>query len=130
MPPTLPDLFHSGSSNPADGWTPLRYTLDGAEHEFGEYTLLRERGSEGSVLQVGVWRCDKPGDTPFASEDGDETFLLLEGELTITEVASGRRHHYRTGDICTWTKGTRTVWTLTVPVRKMFVIADPASVSP
>lgn len=72
----------------------------------------------------GVWRCDQLGRTYFSSDDGDEIFVVLEGEVEIEVVATGEKLVYRPGDICSWTKGTPTIWDIRKPMKKVFVIAD------
>ena len=66
----------------------------------------------GKVLAVGLWR-GPDGTTPvYTSEAGDETFLVLEGEVEIERVDTGERFHFGPGQICAWSSGMPTRWTL------------------
>ncbi len=116
-------LFFSGNIEMKD-WIPFQYEKDGKMVDFGEMVLTRTAGSAGNTYYVGIWRCDKLGKTYFSSDAGDETFLVLEGELEIEVLATGEKFHYGQGDICSWTKGTPTMWDIKKPMKKMFVIAD------
>jgi uncharacterized protein len=107
-----------------DDWIPLRYEKDGETVEFGEMVVMRELGSAGNTYSVGLWRCNVLGRTFFSSDDGDETFVVLEGEVEIEDLTDGTKHVYGPGDICSWSKGTPTMWDIRKPMKKVFVIAD------
>ncbi len=116
--------FFSGSST-AEGWQPFRYPQDGRTDEFGEVTMFRETGSTGRFLAVGLWRCLQNGLSPvYSSELGDETFLVLEGSVSITVEATGEVFNYGPGDVGSWSKNTRTAWNVVAPFKKFFVVAD------
>jgi len=116
-------LFFSGNIGMND-WVPFEFEKDGRTVTFGEMVVTRTTGSAGNVYAVGVWRCNQLGKTAFSSDDGDETFIVLEGEVEIEVVATGEKFVYRAGDICSWTKGTPTIWDIRKPMKKVFVIAD------
>ena len=61
----------------------------------------------------------------YSSELGDETFLVLEGEVHITVEETGEVFEYRVGDIGSWSQGTRTVWDIKAPFKKFYVVAAP-----
>lgn len=115
--------FFSGNIVMED-WIPLRYEKDGVTVEFGEMVVMRELGSAGNTYSVGLWRCSRLGKTFFSSDDGDETFVVLEGEVEIEDLTDGTKHVYGPGDICSWSKGTPTMWDIRKPMKKVFVIAD------
>ncbi|MCW5624373.1 MAG: cupin domain-containing protein [Burkholderiales bacterium] len=115
-------LFFSGSTEMND-WIPFQYEKDGKMVDFGEMVLTRTAGSAGNTYYVGIWRCGVCK-MYFSSDAGDETFLVLEGELEIEVLATGEKFSYKPGDICSWTKGTPTMWDIKKPMKKMFVIAD------
>ena len=74
--------------------------------------------SDDKRLANGVWSCSVGS---FDSEyTWDETFYLLEGEVTITDHGSGNRHTYRGGDLVFVPAGTPSTWDVTEPVRKVF----------
>jgi len=53
---------------------------------------------------------------------GDETFHVLEGEVTI-ELEGGESVTLGPGDIASFTKGQSSTWTITKPFKKFFVIS-------
>jgi uncharacterized cupin superfamily protein len=117
--------FASGSTRD-DAWVPFEYPQDGAMHVYGEIVPMRMQGSGGRTLAVGLWRCNELGTSPvYKSELGDETFLVLEGEVTIAVLATGESFTYRPGDVGSWSKGTPTRWTVHSPFKKFYVVADP-----
>ncbi len=123
MDMNIAPLFFSGNIEMND-WMPFQYEKDGKMVDFGEMVLTRTAGSAGNTYYVGAWRCDKLGKTYFSSDAGDETFLVLEGELEIEVLATGEKFAYKPGDICSWTKGTPTMWDIKKPMKKVLVIAD------
>lgn len=100
----------------------------------GELYFIRDRGSTGKMMS-GVWRCgkgieasDRQADgtvtTPYTGTLGDETILLLEGEVEITETATGKKHDFRAGDIIGLTSGMHITWVSKGPFcKKLWVIS-------
>lgn len=116
--------FFSGNVG-ADQWQPFTYPQDGAMETYGEVVPFRDTGSSGRLLAVGLWRCTTLGNSPlYSSELGDETFLVLEGEVHITVVETGEVFEYRAGDVGSWSRGTRTVWDVKSPFKKFYVVAE------
>lgn len=116
--------FLSGNVNDAD-WQPFVYPQDGEMQSYGEFVPMRESGSSGRFLAVGLWRCQTVGLSPvYKSELGDETFLVLEGEVHITVEETGEVFEYRVGDVGTWSRGTATRWDVKSPFRKFYVVAE------
>ena len=65
----------------------------------------------------------------YSAPMGDETSLLLEGEVEVVREDTGERHLFRAGDILCLPRGVPVRWTSRAPyVKKFFVIthADPA----
>lgn len=92
---------------------------------FGEIHLIRAGGSGDGTLLVGIWRLQHPTVSPvYSSPAGDETFLVLEGEVDIKVLDTGEVFSFKTGDIGSWSKGTRTQWTFKSPFKKLVVVAD------
>lgn len=117
--------FFSGNVDD-DDWQPFVYPQDGETQSYGEFVPFREAGSAGRLLAVGLWRCRTLGSSPvYSSELGDETFLVLEGEVHITALDTGEVFKYRTGDVGSWSQGTRTSWDVKSEFRKFYVVAAP-----
>ncbi|HKY90080.1 MAG TPA: cupin domain-containing protein [Nevskiaceae bacterium] len=99
----------------------------------GELYFIRPGGSTGTMMS-GVWRSGKniPGSdvdangkmvTPYTGVLGDETILLLEGEVDVVETLTGRRHSFRAGDVIGLSAGMHITWTSKGPFsKKLWVI--------
>jgi uncharacterized cupin superfamily protein len=99
----------------------------------GELIFLRSGGSTGTMMS-GVWRSGKgiagsdvdPSGrmaTPYTGVLGDETILLLEGEVEVVETLSGRKHSFRAGDVICLSSGMHVTWTSKGPFsKKLWVI--------
>lgn len=123
--------------NPAQ-WTPFEWQEPGLGTQcVGQLHLVRDQGSTGRYL-CGVWRtgpgmpgCATDGSVTarYSAPMGDETSLLLEGEVEVVREDTGERHLFRAGDILCLPRGVPVRWTSRAPyVKKFFVIthADPA----
>jgi uncharacterized cupin superfamily protein len=55
---------------------------------------------------------------------GDESFYVVEGSVDIDLVATGERVELKAGDIASFPKGTRSVWTFSEPFKKFTVISN------
>lgn len=131
-PPT--DLQISHVSDNPDVWTDYHFTepKEGPQVA-GELYFIRNGGSTGTYL-TGVWRSgkgiaatnlDDKGTltTPYTGTLGDETILLLEGEVEITETESGKKHNFRAGDAIGLTSGMHITWLSKGPyTKKLWVI--------
>lgn len=99
----------------------------------GELYFIRDGGTTGTMLS-GVWRAGKgiAGShvdasgaltTPYTGVLGDETMLLLEGEVEVTETLSGKKHSFRAGDVIGLASGMHVTWVSKGPfVKKLWVI--------
>lgn len=99
----------------------------------GELFFIREGGSTGTMLS-GIWRSGKgiPGTnvdakgalmTPYTGVLGDETILLLEGEVDVVETLTGKKHSFRAGDVIGLSSGMHITWTSRGPFsKKLWVI--------
>ena len=115
MPTQTSEYARSTAS--ADEWEPF---MAGGE-AVGEVHWIRTDGAEGATLNVGLWRSEPQSfPYPFAA---DETIHALEGELVVDLVESGEQVVLRPGDIASFTKGTKSTWTVTRPFKKFFVIS-------
>ncbi|WP_295686452.1 cupin domain-containing protein [uncultured Nevskia sp.] len=55
---------------------------------------------------------------------GDETILLLEGEVDVVETLSGKEHHLCDGDVIGQSSGMHITWTSRGPFsKKLWVIS-------
>lgn len=88
--------------------------------KLGEVHWLRQGGSGEAMLLAGLWKCE-----PLTFEwnfPGDETFQVLEGELTIS-FESGEEVKLKAGDLASFPKGAKSTWTISSPFKKFFVIS-------
>ena len=131
-PPTDLQINHV-SDNP-DAWTEYHFTEPKEGPQIaGELYFIRTSGSTGTLLS-GIWRSgkgiaatnlDDKGTltTPFTGILGDETMLLLEGEVEIIETESGKKHNFRAGDVIGLTSGMHITWVSKGPfVKKLWII--------
>jgi uncharacterized cupin superfamily protein len=95
--------------------------IDG--QQVGEAHELRNEGSHGNQHQACLWRTDAPARYEYFF-DGDESFYVLEGSVTIELVERGERVELKAGDIASFPKGTRSVWTFSEPFKKFTVISS------
>lgn len=134
--PQQDDLF-IGNINPSSGkWN--TYEWDDPSYgtqSVGQQTVIRDVGMSGS-LTVSLWRagrglpgCDDSGSAQFKSSTslGDESIMVLEGEVEITNQGTGTKHHFKAGDIFSIVKGTDLVWQTSGPFFKKYsVVTDEA----
>lgn len=121
------------SDNPKD-WVEYHFT-EPKEGPLvaGELYFIRSRGSTGSMLS-GVWRSGKgiaASDlqedgtltTPYTGVLGDETILLLAGEVEVVETETKKRHSFKAGDVIGLTSGMHVTWISKGPfTKKLWVI--------
>jgi hypothetical protein len=86
----------------------------------GEVHWIRTEGAEDATLAVGLWRSE-PQSFPYPF-NADETIHALKGELVV-DLESGEKVTLRPGDVASFTKGTKSTWTVTQPFAKLFVIS-------
>lgn len=121
------------SDNPAD-WQDYHFT-EPKEGPLvaGELYFISTEGSTGTFMS-GVWRSgngiagsfvDERGMlvTPYTGTLGDETILLLEGEVDVVETDSGKKHSFRAGDVIGLSSGQHVTWISKGPFsKKLWVI--------
>jgi uncharacterized cupin superfamily protein len=117
-------MFFRGNAG-QDGFAPFQYEEPGQGlMTFGEISGIRMEGSDGTPLAVGLWRLHESTTSPvYTSALGDETFLVLEGEVSIRNLDNGEVQHFARGDIGSWSKGMRTEWTFKAPFKKLVIVA-------
>lgn len=133
------DLYVSSISANPDSWTPFEWVEPEAGPQIsGELILVRDTGSTGLLL-TGLWRthAGTAGALPdgstviphYSAPVGDETILLLEGEVHVVDKESGEEHDFVAGDVIALPSGRPIEWTSRGPfVKKFFFItnANPA----
>ncbi|KAK0392477.1 hypothetical protein NLU13_1972 [Sarocladium strictum] len=99
----------------------------------GELYFIRSAGTTGTMMS-GVWRSgkgiagtdvDEQGtmSTPYTGVLGDESILLLEGEVEVIETESGKKHLFRAGDAIGLSSGMHVTWVSKGPFsKKLWVI--------
>jgi uncharacterized cupin superfamily protein len=96
----------------------------------GELIFLRKSGATSTTM-CGLWRSgkgiagtdvDAAGTlvTAYTGTLGDETILLLEGEVDVVETLTGKKHSFRAGDVIGLSSGMHITWTSKGPFTKKF----------
>lgn len=126
-------VISSVSANPAD-WETFRYD-EPKEGQLvaGELIYILNGGSTGTLL-CGLHRSGKAivGDsvdpdgtmtTYYTAPLGDETCLILEGQLDIVETGTGATHSFKAGDMIGMVPGVHIKWIAKGPLMKKLWIA-------
>ena len=93
------------------------------DEQVGEAHQLRAEGSHGNEHEACLWRTDAPARYDYFF-DGDESFYVLEGSVSIDLPETGERVDLKAGDAASFAKGTRSVWTFSEPFKKFTVISN------
>lgn len=126
------------NQNP-DNWQPFAW--DDPKHGSqakGEVHVIRPEGTSGN-LSAGLWRtghdipgCERDGScvVKYSAPLGDETMVILEGSVEITETASGKKHLVGAGSIIGHPKGVDLRWDIRAPfLKKFWVMWDSPQVA-
>ena len=70
-------------------------------------------------MEVGVWEMT-PG--VMSDVETDEVFVVLSGSATVEFVDGGQTVHLRAGDVVRLATGTKTVWTVSETLRKVYLV--------
>jgi uncharacterized cupin superfamily protein len=87
----------------------------------GEVHWLAQANSSGQPTYSGLWRCE-----PMTFEyefPGDEVLQVIEGDLEI-QIVAGEKILLKEGDIASFDKGIKSVWTVKNSFKKFFVISN------
>lgn len=128
------DLLVTHVSDNPDDWQEYHFEepAEGAQVA-GELYFIRTGGSSGTMMS-GVWRSgkgiagsnvDEKGTlvTPYTGVLGDETILLLEGEVDVIETETGTTHSFKAGDTIGLTSGMHITWKSKGPFsKKLWII--------
>jgi uncharacterized cupin superfamily protein len=76
------------------------------------------RLTEFGGLEVGVWEMT-PG--VMSDVEADEVFVVLSGAATVEFADGGEAVHLGAGDVVRLAAGTRTVWSVTETLRKVYL---------
>ncbi len=99
-------------------WEPC-VTSDG--RTIGDAEWLRRRTDGTWSHTAMLWRCQPMSfDYNFA---GDESFIVISGQVRITLKESGQVIELGTGDVASFGKGTRSTWTIVEPLEKFTVVS-------
>jgi uncharacterized cupin superfamily protein len=118
-----------------DSW-PCRSVLAIAEPGFGSphgarSEATRRRRPRGWIVAANpafwrhedcLWRTEAPASYEYLFR-GDESFVVLEGSVSIELAETGERVDLKAGDIASFNNGTRSVWAFTEPFKKFTVIS-------
>ncbi|KAG4263865.1 hypothetical protein FPRO03_09141 [Fusarium proliferatum] len=125
------DLIIGNINDNPQVWTSYAWDEPGkGQQQAGEFHLVRDTGSTGS-LEVGLWRtgrgmpgCNSDGSASFeySAPLGDETIMLLEGLVTITEHDTGKTLKFQAGDIIALPSGLKVTWTSEAPFVKTYYV--------
>jgi uncharacterized protein len=86
---------------------------------------LRDSGSGEGMMLAALQRAD-PSRLEYVFP-GDETFLLLKGEIDIELTETGETVTVRAGDIASFPKGAKSIWNIKSMMEKFVVVcADPS----
>lgn len=125
-PPTTLS-FGNINDNPAE-WAPYSWTELEGDMSLGELYIIKETGTTGTHM-AGIWRsgvgtagCDEKGmgTCHYRGPLGDETILLLEGNVTIKDEETGEVYNIQAGDIAGYSIGHHIHWTSQAPFVKKF----------
>ncbi len=104
----------------------------------GEVHVIRPEGTSGS-LAAGLWRtghdipgCERDGScvVKYSAPLGDETMVILEGSVEVTETATGKKHLIEAGSILGHPKGVDLRWDIRAPfLKKFWVMWDSPQVA-
>ena len=95
--------------------------IDG--EQVGEAHELMGEGSHGNEHEACLWRTDAPARYEYFFA-GDESFYVLEGSVSIELLDTGDVVDLKAGDIASFPKGTRSLWTFSEPFKKFTVISN------
>src|SRR6476646_1359754 len=99
-------------------WEPC-VTSDG--RTIGDAEWLRRRNEGAWSHTAMLWRCQPMSfDYNFA---GDESFIVITGQVRIALKEGGQVIELRAGDVASFRKGTRSVWTIVEPLEKFTVVS-------
>jgi len=99
-------------------WAPC-VTSDG--RTIGDAEWLRRRTDPGWSHTAMLWRCE-PMTFDYTFR-GDESFLLVSGAVRIDLKDTGDAVLLESGDVASFPKGTRSIWTIVKPLVKFTVVS-------
>ncbi|WIM98775.1 cupin domain-containing protein [Actinoplanes oblitus] len=76
---------------------------------------------DGLGVEIGVWEMSTGA---VRDVEAEEAFLVLSGRATIETGASSVT--VQRGDVVRLAEGTKTVWTVTEPLRKLYITGGPS----
>jgi uncharacterized cupin superfamily protein len=94
--------------------------IDG--ERIGEGDWLRTEGSHGNEHEACIWRTEAPATYEYLFT-GDESFVVLEGSVSIELPDIGETVELKAGDTASFDKGAQSVWNFSEPFKKFTVIS-------
>ncbi len=91
--------------------------------QIGEAHELRNEESHGNEHEACLWRTKAPARYEYFFT-GDESFYVIEGSVSIELMETGELIELKAGDIASFPKGTRSIWTFSEPFKKFTVISN------
>jgi len=119
--------FANINDNPGD-WLPFSWEEAEGPQDCGELFFIKQSGSTGTMM-CGIWRsgkgihgCDTNGVStiPYTAPLGDETIILLEGQVHIRDDETGEEYDLQAGDLAGYSHGHHITWTSKGPFVKKF----------
>jgi uncharacterized cupin superfamily protein len=118
------------SLNPDEGWIPFSWLepVHGPQTK-GEVLVIRPGGTAGGDHKAGLWRtgkdiagCEPDGScfVKYSAPDADETIVILEGNVEVTVISTGKKYHLEAGSIMSHPKGLDISWDIKGPYLKKF----------
>lgn len=97
----------------------LEHERVGADQDLaGDPTTAFAALTEFNGLEVGVWEMSTGA---MSDTEADEVFVVISGRATVEFIDEGRCIELAPGDLVRLAEGQRTVWTVTEPLRKVYV---------
>jgi uncharacterized cupin superfamily protein len=132
------DVYYGNISDNPDAWEPFKWVEPGhGTQTCGERYYLRSTGSTGT-LKCGLWRtgvgiagCKPDGSSTvrYSAPAGDETMMVLEGRVHMTNEATGDVYDFKSGDIVALPSGLKVTWTAKPPFAKVYFVTTNAKVA-
>ncbi|THG33117.1 cupin domain-containing protein [Naasia lichenicola] len=84
----------------------------------GSVTLASGQQDGSSGIEIGVWEMSVGA---MSDTEVEEVFVVLSGAATILFVDEDRTLALSPGDLVRLAAGTRTIWTVAEPLRKLYI---------
>jgi uncharacterized cupin superfamily protein len=130
------DLYVSHVGAEPDVWTTFEWVEPAHGPQVcGELFFVRDTGVTGTLL-TGLWRTgvgiagcapDGSASVQYTAPLGDETILLLEGNVHLVDEETGNEYEFTAGDVICLPSGLPVRWTSKAPYLKKFFFISNAN---